>query len=45
MIRTVVTKQIGGILPDKYYDVLGTTLVRDVPENHVLEIGDLVSGS
>jgi len=45
MIRTVVTKEEGGLLPDKYYYVLGATVVRDLPKNHVLEIGDLVIGS
>jgi len=45
MIRTMITKQEGGLLPDKYYCVLKATTVRDLPENHVLEIGDLVIGS
>ena len=45
MIRTIVTKQLGGLLPDKYYFILGTAAVRDLPENHILELGDLVIGS
>ncbi|MBL79352.1 MAG: hypothetical protein CMH70_04915 [Nitrosomonadaceae bacterium] len=45
MIRTMVTKQLGGLLPDKYYFILGTAAVRDLPENHILELGDLVIGS
>ena len=45
MIRTVVTKQEGGLLPDKYYGVLGATVVRDLPKDYILETGDLVIGS
>ena len=45
MIRTMVTKQKSGLLPDRYYEILGKTTARDLPKNHVLEIGDLVIGS
>ena len=45
MIKTIVTKQKGGLLPDKYYSVLGASTIKNLPENHILEIGDLVIGS
>jgi N,N'-diacetyllegionaminate synthase len=45
MIQTIVTKQKGGLLPDKYYYVLGAPAVKDLPKNHILEIGDLGIGS
>ena len=40
MLRTVVTKQEGGILPDQIYNVIGTVATRDMEPNHILEIGD-----
>ena len=39
-IRTVVTKKEGGLLPDQYYNVLGTRASKDLKANHILEIGD-----
>tara|TARA_B100000315_G_scaffold233033_1_gene245858 strand:+ start:754 stop:1836 length:1083 start_codon:yes stop_codon:yes gene_type:complete len=45
MIRTMVVKQKGGLLPEKYYDVLGAVAVRNLPKNHILEIEDLAIGS
>jgi N,N'-diacetyllegionaminate synthase len=40
MLRTVVTKQEGGLLPNEYYNVLGTRLKNDFPANHILKLGD-----
>ena len=39
-IRTVVTKKEGGLLPDQYYNVLGTRASKDLKANHILNIGD-----
>lgn len=41
MIRTMVTYQKGGIMPNQYYAVLGATATKDLPVNHVLNLGDL----
>ena len=40
MLHTVVTKQEGGILPDQFYNVIGTVATRDLEQNHILQIGD-----
>lgn len=44
MLRTVVTKQEGGILPDQFYNIVGTIAKKDMDENHILEIGDYSIG-
>lgn len=41
MIRTMVTYRKDGIMPNQYYNVLGTTANKDLPLNHVLNLGDL----
>ena len=45
MIQTVVTKQAGGILPNHYYTVLGSSATKDMERNHILELGDFIVGS
>ena len=40
-IRTVVTKSDGGILPNKYYEIVNKVAARDLPRNHVLENSDM----
>ena len=40
MLRTVVIKQEGGILPDQFYNVIGTVATRNMEPNHILQIGD-----
>ena len=40
MLRTVVTKQEGGILPEQFYNVIGTVATREMEPNHILQIGD-----
>tara|TARA_B110000008_G_scaffold257902_1_gene276450 strand:- start:5965 stop:7038 length:1074 start_codon:yes stop_codon:yes gene_type:complete len=40
-IRTVVTKQNGGLLPNKYYEIVNKVASRDLPKNHILEISDI----
>lgn len=45
MIQTVVTKQAGGILPDQYYIVLGSSAAKNIEPNHILELGDFIIGS
>jgi len=44
MLRTVVTKEEGGILPDQYYNVVNSIANRNMEENHILEIGDYKIG-
>lgn len=39
-LRTVVTKKDGGILPNKYYEIINKTALRSLPKNHVLEYSD-----
>ena len=41
MLRTVVTKQDGGLLPDQYYNVIGSIANKDMEPNHVLLEEDL----
>ncbi len=41
-LKTVVTKQPGGILPNKYFEVINRTSKSDLPKNHILEMNDLV---
>ncbi len=36
MVRTVVTKDTKGFLPNQYYRLLGATVHRNLPANHVL---------
>ena len=40
MIRTVVTKKDGGLLPKEYYNILGKKLKYDVNANHIFNLGD-----
>ena len=40
-VFTAVTKQEGGLLPNRIYDVLGKTAAKDLPANHILELSDL----
>jgi len=40
-IRTVVTKSVGGILPNKYYEIVNKVATRDLPKNHILENSDI----
>jgi len=40
MLRTVVTKQDGGLLPDQYYNVIGSIANKDIEPNHILLEGD-----
>ena len=40
LIRSVVTKQEGGILPDQFYNIIGSTATKDLDQNHILEVGD-----
>ena len=40
MLRTVVTKQDGGILPDQFYNIIGAVANRDMEQNHILQIFD-----
>ena len=40
MLRTVVTKQDGGLLPDRYYNVIGSIANKDMEPNHILLEGD-----
>ena len=41
-IRTVVTKKNDGLLPNKYYEILGLKVKNDLKINHVLEFSDLI---
>ena len=43
-LRTVVTKTNTGILPNKYYDILGRKVNRDLVKNHILENSDFFDG-
>ncbi len=40
MVRSVVTKQEGGILPERYYDLIGSLASKDLKKNHILVDGD-----
>ena len=40
MLRTVVTKQDGGILPDQFYNVVGSIANKNMDVNHILREGD-----
>jgi N,N'-diacetyllegionaminate synthase len=40
-IRTVVTKSVRGILPNKYYEIINKVVTRDLPRNHILENSDI----
>ena len=41
-IRTVVTKKEGGMLPNKYYDILNKEATADLTKNQILENSDIV---
>jgi sialic acid synthase SpsE len=41
MITTMLTKKEGGILPNRYYEILGQKVGQDLPANHVLSFADL----
>ena len=41
MVQTVVTKQDGGLLPKKYYEVIGSVARYDLKKNHILEYSDI----
>lgn len=43
MLRTVVTKKEGGILPNHYYTLLNAKLTNKVPANHILSWEDLTT--
>ena len=45
MIRTVVTKKEGGLLPDRYYDIVGSFATRDLEPNRIIEEKDIKVGS
>jgi len=40
MIFTSVTKESGGLLPDRFYEIVGMTTGLDLPVHHVLELSD-----
>ena len=41
-LRTVVTKKIGGILPNRYFEVVGKFSKNDLSENHIINLLDIV---
>jgi len=41
MIKTVVTKQSGGMLPDQFFSVVGSKATKDLDRNHILIPADL----
>jgi len=41
MIRTVVTKKEGGLLPEYYYHVLDSVALKDLPSSHIIEEQDI----
>ena len=41
-LRTVVTKKDGGILTNKYFEVINRASKNDLPENYILEFEDIV---
>lgn len=41
-IRTVVTKKEGGLLPNKYYEILNKKASKNLPKNHILEYSDIL---
>ena len=42
-VKTVVTKKEGGVLPNKYLELINKAAKKDLPENHIIEISDLSS--
>jgi sialic acid synthase SpsE len=40
MLTTVVTKKEGGLLPDQFYNILGSTAKSDLSKNKILELSD-----
>lgn len=42
-VKTVVTKKEGGVLPNKYLELINKAATKDLPENHIIEISDLSS--
>jgi len=41
MLRTAVTKAVGGVLPDQYYRILKSYTTKDLPSNHIINLGDI----
>ncbi len=41
MVRTVVTREGGGILPDRFYDVVGAVATKDLGASHIIQEHDL----
>ena len=40
-LKTVVTKDKKGILPNKYFEIVNKEAKRDLPENHILKFEDM----
>jgi len=45
MIKTVVTKKEGGLLPDQYYVLLNSYTSKDLEPNQIINPGDIAFGS
>ncbi len=45
MLRTVVIKKEGGLLPKYYYDVVSSIALKDLPPFHIIEEQDIETGS
>jgi len=45
MLRTVVTKKEGGMLPEYYYDVVDSVAMRDLEPFHIIEEVDIATNS
>ncbi len=41
MVRTVVTKDARGLLPDEYYNLLSSKASKDLKPNHIICSGDV----
>jgi len=41
MLRTVITKKEGGLLPYRYYDVVDSVALRDLGPFHIIEEQDI----
>ena len=41
-LRTVVTKKEGGILPNKYFEILNRKASKDLEANHILNTEDFI---
>jgi len=42
MLRTVVTKKEGGLLPNQYYNVVGKKTAKDLEKNHIITLEDFL---